>query len=207
MFSPICKGSACSHIIDYSWEVLYENKTASEVCIGNIATKRNSRILELTDFSCPGLGTLDVTCEAIFNSYKNIKTSASMKMVLVNTTRSCSINPSKGKVLQTSYKVHCSGWENCGLSAPRYRFVLRSAASDVLLQSSDSTMPNMTTILPVGNARNGYRVNLYVNITYEDGETVREDLVTKVYALLLQDYISGLFRLVFSKIKQHFKVR
>ena len=178
VFQMFCEGRACSKSQSFEWQLLYDNKSVNSICYGQIRQGINFT-LELLAFTCPGLGTLEITgIIYVSNNYMTLPVGARFPLMIVNTSRVCSVSPSSGSVLETNFNISCVGWADGGLF-PVYNLFLMSDAGPVDLLLNQPSV--MLTILPVGDPTRHHRLHLYVNISYRNGEEEGVSLDVKVF--------------------------
>lgn len=178
VFQMVCEGRACEKSNAFEWHLRYDNHSAKNVCDGAIY-QRSNLTLELVDFICPGIGTLDVDgILLLYNNFTALQVAASFSLLIVNTSRTCSVSPINGTVLETNFNISCVGWADGGLFPVYDLFMMTDAGPiDILLNESSV----MLTVLPTGDAKQDYKLNLNVNVRYPNGEEETSSLSVKVF--------------------------
>jgi hypothetical protein len=142
---------------------------------------QHNSTLELLNLTCPEVGTLDINGVLVFNNgYSTLEIPANLSMIIANSSRTCSVFPSIGKVLETNFNISCLGWADGGLIAI-YNLFLNTDAGMIDLYSNATS--DMMTVLPIGNPKQDYQLNLHAEVRYQDGEEDSVLLDVKVLKL------------------------
>lgn len=173
-----CEGKACEKNKLLEWQLRYDNNSVKNVCDGQFY-QRSNLTLELFGFTCPGIGTLEINGILHFsNNYTKLQVVASFYLIIANTSKTCSVSPKSGEVLETSFNISCFGWADGGLF-PVYDLFLMTDEGPINLLLNESSV--MLTVLPVGDLKLDYKLNLDVNVSYPNGEKESVSLVVKVF--------------------------
>ena len=195
-----CYGPQCSNISSYQW-ILYEQNT-SATNNENIWRKRQD--LEVITTTLLDSSSIVIKEHSLYGGkYYRLAVivqtvdgqqgmSAHDISIASSLTRGkCSITPSNGISLRTSFKLNCSDWESdSNPLSYRSQYQLQNGLHGLLYDGSNSSVSSW---LPSGNLSWNYTVNVNVTVTDKNGVFATVQLSVQVKYIL--DDINSSFTL------------